>query len=274
MPIPISPRVPAIVALAVAALAVASLTLPGQLTLSRAEAEGESELAQDLAQLADRFTWIPLAQNPPVVQITIKGDPGGEWYLAPRAGGEVELRAGRAPTPGFTCELDAATFGQLYRGEISGMTAAGKGSGDEASPLEILPGSAVKENAARASLAPVFHFLTHFWQRDDPERIAFGREHSRPLLGASIVGLYYHPGFRSAWYAVRGKESLNGAGDSSPYSQAYVILRGRARVEIDRKSVEVPAGESIYIPPAAKHAVKSVDGGEVELLWLAWGDGA
>jgi hypothetical protein len=239
-----------------------------------AEAAGENELAQELARLAAGFTWTPIAQGQPVVQITITGDPGGEWTVAPRAGGEVELKAGRAPNPGFTCELDAETFGRLYRGEISGMTAAGKGTGDETSPLEILPGSAVQENASRSSLAPVFHFLNHFFQRDDPERIAFGREHSRPLSGAAIVGLYYHPGFRSAWYAVRGKESLNGAGDSSPYPQAYVILRGRAQVEIDRRSVEVPAGETIYIPPAAKHAVKSLDGGEVELLWLAWGEGA
>ena len=89
------------------------------------------------------------------------------------------------------------------------MTAAGKGTGDETSPLEILPGSAVKENAPRASLAPVFHFLTHFWQRTDPERIAIGREHSRPLSGASIVGLYYHPGFRSAWYAVPGARATD-----------------------------------------------------------------
>jgi hypothetical protein len=254
--------------------AVLSLALALARFLPAAEAAGEGELAHDLAALAARFTWVPLEREAPVVQITITGDPGGEWFLAPRAGGEVDLKPGRAPDPGFTCELDAETFGQLFRGEISGMTAAGKGTGEEASPLEILPGSAVQENAPRASLAPVFHFITHFWNGRDPEIIALGREHSRPLSGAAIVGLFYHPGFRSAWYAVRGKESLNGEGDSSPYPQAYVILRGRARIQIDRRSIEVPAGEAIYVPPAAKHAVQSQDGGEVELLWLAWGEGA
>ncbi len=154
------------------------------------------------------------------------------------------------------------------------MTAAGKATGDERSPLEILPGSAVPEDAPRARLAPVFHFLTHFWQRTDPERIALGREHARPLSGAHIVGLYYHPGFRSAWYSVKAKDALNGKGDASPYPQAYVILRGLARVRMGQRAEEVPAGQSIYIPPGTMHAVESRDGQEVELLWLAWGDGA
>ncbi|HWN80822.1 MAG TPA: cupin domain-containing protein [Candidatus Udaeobacter sp.] len=240
----------------------------------RADDPKESAVPRQLTELAAHFTWTPLERQAPVVQITITGDPGGEWFVTPRSDGDVELSAGKAPNPGFTCELDAVTLGRLYRGELSGMTAAGKGTGDESSPLEILPGSSVKENAQRASLAPVFHFLTHFWNAGDPERIVLGREHARPMSGASLVGLYYHPGFRSAWYAVRGQESLNGEGDSSPYPQAYVILRGRARIVIDRRPVEVPAGESIYVPPGAKHAVRSQDGGEVELLWLAWGEGA
>ena len=242
--------------------------------LPAGEVPQESDVARQLGELAAHFSWAPLEKQAPVVQLTITGDPGGEWFLTPRAGGEVELSAGRAKQPGFTCELSAATLGQLYRGELSGMTAAGKGTGDEVSPLEILPGSTVPENAPRSTLGPVFHFLTHFWNAGEPERIVLGREHARTLSGASLVGLYYHPGFRSAWYAVRGKESLNGEGDSSPYPQAYVILRGRARVLIGRQAVEVPAGESIYIPPGAKHAVRSQDGGEVELLWLAWGEGA
>jgi mannose-6-phosphate isomerase-like protein (cupin superfamily) len=256
------------------ALIAAALFIPVPQLLEADPAPRESDIARQLADLAAHFTWTPLERQAPVVQVTITGDPGGDWFLTPRSGGEVELSSGRAPHPGFTCELNAATLGQLYRGELSGMTAAGKGTGEEVSPLEILPGSAVPENAPRSTLGPVFHFLTHFWNNDDPERIVLGRDHARPLSGASLVGLYYHPGFRSAWYAVRGKESLNGEGDSSPYPQAYVVIRGRARILIDRRTVEVPAGQSIYVPPGAKHAVRSQDGSEVELLWLAWGEGA
>jgi mannose-6-phosphate isomerase-like protein (cupin superfamily) len=263
---------PSRLALAAARLAlVFAVALPVSV---RGAAVTESDLGRELAELAAHFTWAPLEHQAPVVQITVTGDPGGEWFVTPRSGGEVELKSGRAPDPGFSCELDAATLDRLYRGELSGMTAAGKGSGDEKSPLEVLPGSAIKENAPRTSLGPVFHFLTHFWNRSDPETIALGRDHARPLSGVSLVGLYYYPGFRSAWYAVKGKESLNGDGDSSPYPQAYVVIRGKARIQIDRRAVEVPAGESIYIPPGAKHAVQSQDGAEVEVLWLAWGDGA
>ena len=252
-----------------ACFVVAALLALGCVSPARAD-----DLHSQLAELAARFTWAPLERGAPIVQITVTGDPGGDWHLVPGAGGDVDLKPGKATNPGFTAELDAETLGRLYRGEISGMTAAGKATGDERSPLEILPGSAVPEDAPRARLAPVFHFLTHYWQRTDPERITFGREHARPLSGAHIVGLYYHPGFRSAWYSVKAKESLNLKGDASPYPQAYVILRGLARVRMGQRAEEVPAGQSIYIPPGTMHAVESRDGGEVELLWLAWGDGA
>jgi len=260
-----------------ALLAVALLgVLFGIFPLARAHA-GESapevDVHAQLTELATRFLWTPI-EKAPVVQITVTGDPGGDWHLVPRPGGDVELRSGRADHPGFTCELDPETFGRLYRGEISGMTAAGKALGDEASPLEIIAGSAVTEDASRASLGPVFHFIAHFWNRSDPEVILLGREHARSLSGASIVGLFYHPGFRSAWYSVSGKESLNGDGDSSPYPQAYVVVRGRARIRHDQRWIEVPEGRAIYIPPGTMHAIRSQGGGAVELLWLAWGEGA
>jgi mannose-6-phosphate isomerase-like protein (cupin superfamily) len=237
-------------------------------------AMADSDLHGQLAELAARFSWAPVERQAPVVGITVTGDPGGDWHLVPRAGGDVELRGGPAAAAGFTCELDAETVGRLYRGEISGMTAAGKATGEEASPLEILPGSAVPEDAPRSSLGPVFHFIAHFWNRGEPEIISMSGDHSRVLAGANIVGLFYHPGFRSAWYSVSGEESLNKEGDASPYPQAYVVVRGQARVRYGHRWVEVAEGEAIYIPPGTIHAVRSRDSAAVEVLWLAWGEGA
>ncbi len=238
-----------------------------------ARAATDADLQGELADLASRFSWAPI-DKPPIVQITITGDPGGDWFIVAGPGGDVELRSGRAQQPGFTCELDAETLGRLHRGEISGMTAAGKSVGEESSPLEILPGSSVGEDAPRTSLGPVFHFIAHFWNRSDPEIIPLGREHARLLSGAQIVGLFYHPGFRSAWYSVNRSESLNGEGDASPYPQAYVVVQGRARMRFGQRWIEVPAGQAIYVPPGVMHAIRSQDGAPVELLWLAWGDGA
>ncbi|MGD8395571.1 MAG: cupin domain-containing protein, partial [Candidatus Eiseniibacteriota bacterium] len=176
--------------------------------------------------------------------------------------------------PGFGCELDLETLGRLYRGEMTGITAAGKDDAATESPLEILPGSAVPEDAPRATLAPVFHFLTHFFDRARPERIRLERDAARTLHGAHMVGLYYHPGFRSAWYSIRGDEVLGGDGDTTGYPQAFVVMRGRARLRYGYQWLDVEEGETVYIPPGVLHAVGSRDGGEVELLWLAWGDGA
>lgn len=251
---------------------VGLLTLLALVVAARAATE-DADLHGRLAELASRFSWTPI-ENPPVVQITITGDPGGDWHVQPRGGGDVELRTGRAETAGFTCELDAETLRKLYSGEMSGMTAAGKSLGDEESPLEILPGTLVGEDAPRSSLGPVFHFISHFWNRADPEIIALNREQGRLLSGAQIVGLFYHPGFRSAWYSVKGKESLNEGGDSSPYPQAYVVTRGHARLRLGQRWIEVQAGQAVYVPPGTTHAIRSQDGSEVELLWFAWGEGA
>jgi mannose-6-phosphate isomerase-like protein (cupin superfamily) len=240
---------------------------------ARAE-ESPPDLHGQLAELARQFSWVPLEHEAPVVGITITGDPGGDWHLVPGGGGDVELRVGSAADPGFVCELDAATLGRLYRGELSGMTAAAKATGEEASPLEILPGSTVPEDAPRSSLGPVFHFTNHFWNRGDPEITSLGRDRSRVLSGAGIVGLFYHPGFRSAWYSVTAEESLNGEGDASPYPQAYVVVRGKARLRYGHRWVDVGEGQVVYIPPGMIHALRSQDGSAVELLWLAWGEGA
>lgn len=242
---------------------------------SAEEGRAGPDLHEQLAELARQFSWMPLEDDEaPVVGLTITGDPGGDWHLVPSGGGDVELKVGPALDPGFTCELSAETLGRLDRGELSGMTAAAKATGEEASPLEILPGSTVPEDAPRSSLGPVFHFITHFFCPGDPEIITLGRDRSRVLSGASIVGLFYHPGFRSAWYSVSGEESLNGEGDASPYPQAYVVVRGKARLRYGHRWVQVGEGQVVYVPPGMIHALRSQDGEAVELLWLAWGDGA
>jgi mannose-6-phosphate isomerase-like protein (cupin superfamily) len=253
----------------IAVLLIAALT--GATSPAAGEAADPHAL---LLELAERFSWVPIESQATTVQIELTGDPGGSWYLQPLDGGDVVLHPGTAPDPGFSCELDRETLQKLYEGELSGVTAAGKDDAGAPSPLEILPGSAVPERAEREALAPVFHFLSHFWNRTSPERIPVGRDHARSLHGAQMVGLYYHPGFRSAWYSIRGDEVLNGEGDTTAYPQAFVIVSGRARVRYGQRWIDVEAGETIYVPPGTLHAIRSRDGGEVTIVWMAWGEGA
>jgi len=227
-----------------------------------------------LAELAQRFDWQNLESEACIVQIDLTGEGAGSWHLVPHDGGGVVLRPGPHPDMGFACELDQATLEALYRGEMSGMTAAGKDLTGGASPLEIRPGTRIAEDTLRKELGPVFHFLTHFFAAGDPLRLPLGREHARSLNGASMVGLFYHPGFRSAWYSIRSGETLGGQGDTTPYPQSFVVMSGRGRMRIGARWVDVDPGEAIYVPPGTMHAVESRGGDELQVLWMAWGDGA
>jgi len=87
-----------------------------------------------------------------------------------------------------------------------------------------------------------------------------------------VVTLYYHPGFRSAWYLLKKKDKLNEAGDTNPFPQAFIFIKGTGFATIGEKTIPVKAGESYYIPPSSDHVVWTES--ELVLIWLAWGKGA
>lgn len=51
------------------------------------------------------------------------------------------------------------------------------------------------------------------------------------------------------------------------FAEYFYVLEGKMTVEIEGESVEVSAGESVYIPPGAAHAPRS--GGRLRLLGVA-----
>lgn len=198
--------------------------------------------------------------------------PGETWYILLPVSGGAEVR-GDAPTASaFVVSLSATTLSRIYSGEITAFTAAAKGSGEEIAPLEFQFREAAV--ALRDAKGVALGFLQHFFTRGRPERIALGQEHSRVVHGAHAIPLYYAAGFRSAWYRVNDGEQLNELGDTNPFPQAFVIISGRGTAQIGEFEAEVQAGESYYIPPGADHVLRPAPGGWLELIWLAWGDGA
>lgn len=95
----------------------------------------------------------------------------------------------------------------------------------------------------------------HFFNTTKPEKIKLGEEYSRLVHGAHAIPLYYHPGFRSAWYMIKKGEELNEQGDTNPFPQAMVIIKGRSLAKIGEQTVQINSNESYYIPPNADHVI-------------------
>jgi mannose-6-phosphate isomerase-like protein (cupin superfamily) len=73
---------------------------------------------------------------------------------------------------------------------------------------------------------------------------------------------------------IKEGQRLNEPGDTNPFPQAFVIVSGRGRAKIGNAEVDVRAGESYYIPPGSDHVLWPAIGERLELIWLAWGEGA
>ena len=164
------------------------------------------------------------------------------------------------------------TLAKIYRGELTAFTAAARTNISDPAPLDIL----LPEGAGftQSLYLQAITFIQRFFWHSDPECILLGEAHARMVHGAHAIPLFYHPGFRSAWYLVKKGERLNEPGDVNPFPQGFVFVSGQGIAEIGGKRVAIKAGEAYYIPPGISHVVWTDSDTPLSLLWLAWGDGA
>lgn len=224
-----------------------------------------------LADFASTCAEVAPSEGEIVVQFDVS-PPGEHWYVSVDTSGTAVIHRGIHETPLMTLAMSSETMARIHGGGMTAFTAAGKGSGADVAPLEIEFGPAA-ERIERPKSA-MLGFLQHFFARERPERIMLGEEHARVVHGAHGIPLYYAEGFRSAWYLVKAGEQLNEPGDTNPYPQAFVILSGRGSARIGDVELEVAAGESYYIPPDSDHVLRAAPGDTLEVIWMAWGEGA
>jgi mannose-6-phosphate isomerase-like protein (cupin superfamily) len=132
----------------------------------------------------------------------------------------------------------------------------------------------IAADAAAKKMPEIYFFINHFFNRYEPEKIFLGEEYARVVHGAHAIPLYYHPGFRSAWYQIKKGQKMNEPDDTNPFPQAVVILAGSGFAKIGQKTVQVQKNEVYYIPPYADHIFWTEEKEPLVLLWFAWGKGA
>lgn len=168
--------------------------------------------------------------------------------------------------------LTQSTLEKLYSGTFSPITACGRANIRDKAPLDfILPeGKKLDDSLYQAMIL----FVQRFFNPKLPETIFFGDEYSRLVHGGNVCGLFYSPGFRSAWYQISPNQQLNNPGDTNPFPQAFIFIKGSGKVKIGEITQDINAGQSVYIPPGTEHICWSSKHEPIELIFLAWGEKA
>ncbi|KPL02674.1 MAG: hypothetical protein AMJ90_05125 [candidate division Zixibacteria bacterium SM23_73_2] len=206
-----------------------------------------------------------------VVQFDFK-DINESWHVMVEKGRKVTVNKGLHNGAQFIFITTVDTLGLIYGGKMTAATAAGKAEGSDHAPLDL-------KWADGLELTPeirekFYSFIFHFFNPSVPEKVLLGEEYSRLVHGGHVITLYYHPGFRSAWYLLKKGERLNQPGDKNPFPQAFIFIEGEGFAKIGDKTIKVKAGESYYIPPDSDHVVWTESDDSLVLIWLAWGEGA
>jgi mannose-6-phosphate isomerase-like protein (cupin superfamily) len=187
-----------------------------------------------------------------IVQLDVEPQ-GQSWHIIVEKGKHVTIGHGPHKHAQFIFTTTAETLRRIYEGKMSALTAAAKARASDPAPLDLKVADGVE-------LTPevkkqLFAFLQHFFNRSSPERVLLGEEHSRLVHGGHVIPLYYHPGFRSAWYLLKKGEQLNEPGDTNPFPQAFIFIAGEGWAKIGKETIQVKASESFYVPPGSDHVV-------------------
>ena len=200
-------------------------------------------------------------------------DPPGEtWFIEINSDKPTKLLTSSEKSPTFILKCDLTTLSAIANGEITGLTAMGRENMSDTTPLDFQLGPEMKmtQDIMKQLLCFVQRFLNPTW----PEKVALARSHARLVHGGWAIPMFYHTGFRSAWYQLDRGQQLNDPGDTNPFPQALVFINGNGYARIGEVLQEVHAGESYYIPPGNEHIVWNESDKPLNLIFLAWGEGA
>ncbi len=229
----------------------------------------------NLEQILSMMTGIYAQKQQPEDQLLLElvFSPGGEiWHLSIQPGKPVRLGAGHLNSAQVRFHLSQGTLEAIFEGKLTGMTAAGREKMTDKTPLDFeLPEG---QTMTPALMQQMLKFIQRFFNPTLPETIQLGKDHARLVHGAYAIPLFYHQGFRSAWYHLSPGQRLNESGDTNPFPQAFVFVAGNGYAKIADKTFPVTANTAVFIPPETEHLAWTEDEAGLTLIFLAWGEGA
>ncbi|NNE05566.1 MAG: hypothetical protein HKN15_07585 [Xanthomonadales bacterium] len=235
-------------------------------------------LAADAAEtILQRFVD-DYARDPMATSITFGIEIDGQrWHVVSDADGAapatVEMHNGFPELPVFYFTASGEILKQIDQGAISGLTAMGAATSDQATPLDVLYTDGYQRPADYdAILRPL---IFHFWTRGLPETIPLGIQHSRAIHGAPAVVMYYDKDFRSAVYHVPPRLGRDMAPTLTvPFPRVLVVMSGTMTGTVGAHDFMISHGELVFLPPNIPAQLWN-DGDEpLQFMFLMFGDGA
>jgi hypothetical protein len=250
------------------------------LATASALAAGDDAPDDILRRYADDYR-----SDPMLVDADFGVQVGGAWWRVTSRKGvdgkpnEVVLETGQPGKPTWYFTIDSAdSLRQLDRGEVTFGTLAGKArmSDKVAMDAAFMPGYTPDARTPGGAFYETFTKVGfHFWYRGSPEIVPFGSQRMREIHGADSTALYYQPGLRTIWFSLKnGQHANRGGGGVGPWKKLLVFVNGAGKALIGDQTVDVKAGDRLFVPPRATNEVWNDSATPLEGVLIIFGEGA
>lgn len=192
------------------------------------------------------------------------------WAVIIQPGKKMSLQNGPHEKAMCFFRAEAETLRKIYAGDLTALTAAGKG-GAEAPLLQVSLARGVNAQKARNQ---IFSFLQRFFNKTFPEKVVLAEKHARKINGGHSIPLYSSAAQRSVWHLLKNGDRLNDSRQGNPFPQSLIFVQGQGFAVIGEDTVKVKAGESYFVPPKSEHVVWNESKEPLVVISLAWNDAA
>ena len=229
---------------------------------------------EKIHQILKEMTAIFDKKNPQIdLQIRLDILPDfGSWSIIAAPGKTTTLKFASSESAQIIFKLQAETLQAIQVGKMTGLTAAGREKMSDKTPLDFeLPAG---QKMTPTLMSQMLAFIQRFFNPTQPEQIQLDKSHARLVHGAFAIPMFYHQGFRSAWYQLEKGQMLNGPGETNPFPQAFIFIAGSGYAKMCSQTLPVKAGHALYIPPETEHIIWTESDQPLQLIFLAWGEKA
>jgi len=241
---------------------------------------GARSAEEILGAYVEDFRSDPAAAERVAFGIRISGEGGGEWQVVVGGAKEgeknfpVELQRGLPSNPAPFYTLDLVTLRKIDAGEINALTAMGRARSSDPAPMDVEFMEGFQPDAG--FIARFLPLSFHFWTRGFPEKVSFGKSHSRQVHGANMIVFYYQEGLRTAWAQIEKGQHVNEdpKDQTNPFPAMFIGIRGKAVAKIGGREVALTAGEMTFIPAGVSHEAWNPYDEPAEIILLMFGEGA